>query len=161
MNEARRAEFHSFMEWASEHYDTAHAYDTERSRWIFWNPMTADLWRCWQAARAAGVPVVQDCETCHGEGTIDERLGGYSFSNPAATCPDCDGTGEGPAGVPVPPEPLLREAADALMDLLDDTQHKQHPDCEEGHCPVRDARATLTKLQAHFAGVAPSQEGQP
>ena len=34
------------------------------------------------------------CETCHGLGTIDERLGGYSFSNPAATCPDCDGVGE-------------------------------------------------------------------
>lgn len=33
------------------------------------------------------------CETCNGEGTIDERLGGYSFSNPAADCPDCGGTG--------------------------------------------------------------------
>lgn len=42
------------------------------------------------------------CETCQGEGTIDERLGGYPFSNPAATCPDCDGTGEGPAGVALP-----------------------------------------------------------
>lgn len=51
---------------------------------------------------ARGVPAVPDCETCRGEGTIDERLGGYSFSNPAATCPDCDGTGEGPIGVRVP-----------------------------------------------------------
>lgn len=37
------------------------------------------------------------CDTCHGEGAIDERLGGYSFSNPAAACPDCDGTGEASA----------------------------------------------------------------
>lgn len=42
------------------------------------------------------------CETCGGEGTIDERLGGYSFSNPAATCPDCDGTGEAPHGAAIP-----------------------------------------------------------
>ena len=34
------------------------------------------------------------CETCQGSGKIDERLGGYSFSNPSATCPDCDGLGE-------------------------------------------------------------------
>jgi Zn ribbon nucleic-acid-binding protein len=47
---------------------------------------------------------------------------------------------------------LLREAADALMELLNDTQHKRHPNCEDGgYCPVRDARRTLAKLQAHFA----------
>ena len=34
------------------------------------------------------------CETCQGSGKIDERLGGYNFSNPSATCPDCDGLGE-------------------------------------------------------------------
>ena len=34
-----------------------------------------------------------ECETCQGVGTIDMRLGGYSFSNPAAKCPDCDGAG--------------------------------------------------------------------
>ena len=34
-----------------------------------------------------------DCETCGGSGTIDETLGGYGDSNPAATCPDCDGIG--------------------------------------------------------------------
>ena len=39
-------------------------------------------------------PAVFECETCSGLGTIDERLGGYSFSNPSATCPDCDGMGE-------------------------------------------------------------------
>jgi hypothetical protein len=42
---------------------------------------------------------------------------------------------------------LVGEAADALMELLDDTQHKEHPDCEDGYCPVRDARVTLLKLQ--------------
>jgi hypothetical protein len=34
-----------------------------------------------------------ECETCDGRGTIDERLGGYGDSNPAAKCPDCDGAG--------------------------------------------------------------------
>lgn len=34
-----------------------------------------------------------DCESCDGLGHFDERLGGYSFSNPKATCPDCDGRG--------------------------------------------------------------------
>lgn len=33
------------------------------------------------------------CECCQGVGSIDERLGGYSFSNPAAECPDCEGEG--------------------------------------------------------------------
>lgn len=33
------------------------------------------------------------CECCEGLGTIDMRLGGFSFDNPAATCPECDGYG--------------------------------------------------------------------
>jgi len=33
------------------------------------------------------------CETCLGTRTVDETLGGYSFSNPRARCPDCDGRG--------------------------------------------------------------------
>lgn len=33
------------------------------------------------------------CETCEGEGTIDERLGGEVTSDPEAKCPDCDGEG--------------------------------------------------------------------
>ena len=33
------------------------------------------------------------CEACDGVGTIDESLGGEAFSNPASTCPDCDGRG--------------------------------------------------------------------
>jgi hypothetical protein len=44
-----------FKAWANDAgYDTAHAYDTERSRWIFWNPMTAALWQCWQEAWRRG-----------------------------------------------------------------------------------------------------------
>lgn len=35
-----------------------------------------------------------ECETCEGAGTIDETLGGEFFSDPEATCPDCDGSGE-------------------------------------------------------------------
>lgn len=39
-------------------------------------------------------PVESECETCDGIGWHDELLGGYSFSNPKAPCPDCDGTGQ-------------------------------------------------------------------
>ena len=47
----------------------------------------------WEApVTAPPEPIV--CETCQGSGKIDERLGGYNFSNPSATCPDCDGLGE-------------------------------------------------------------------
>ncbi len=41
-----------FIAWAgTAGYDTAHTYDTERSAWVFFNPMTIDLWKCWLAAR--------------------------------------------------------------------------------------------------------------
>ena len=34
--------------------------------------------------------------------------------------------------------------ADALMELLRDTQHAEHPSCTDGgYCPVRDAREAL------------------
>jgi hypothetical protein len=33
------------------------------------------------------------CQTCNGTGEIDETLGGEPFSNPHATCPDCNGRG--------------------------------------------------------------------
>ena len=74
------------------------------------------------------------CETCEGGGTIDESLGGDSFSNPKTPCPDCDGKGwwrreSNPAAPPaqaVQPEPSkelesLRvevEELDALRDKL-------------------------------------------
>jgi hypothetical protein len=39
-------------------------------------------------------PAVEEaCEICNGAGTIDETLGGYSFNNPAAECPGCEGSG--------------------------------------------------------------------
>lgn len=42
-----------FIPWANANgYDTAHTYDTERSRWVFFNPMTIDLWKCWQDCAA-------------------------------------------------------------------------------------------------------------
>jgi hypothetical protein len=46
-----------------------------------------------------------------------------------------------------PDEHLLRQAAEALQHLLDDTQHKTHPDCEEGPCPVREARVVAAALR--------------
>lgn len=48
-----------FLEWAGkEGYDTAHTYDTERSQWVVFNPMTADLWKAYQAGAA------QEREAC-------------------------------------------------------------------------------------------------
>ena len=39
--------------------------------------------------------------------------------------------------------------SDALRELLDDTQHKEHPDCDDGgYCPVRDARKALRAWEA-------------
>ena len=43
--------FKQFIAWAGRKgYDTAHTYDTERSKWIPFGGMTAELWICWQAA---------------------------------------------------------------------------------------------------------------
>lgn len=40
-----------FKTWANgEGYDVAYAYDSERSRYVCWNPVTADLWRAWRGA---------------------------------------------------------------------------------------------------------------
>lgn len=51
-------EIEAFRAWANRAgYDTAHTYDTERSRHLFLNPMTADLWRAWRAAIATAQPV--------------------------------------------------------------------------------------------------------
>ena len=38
--------------------------------------------------------ITHECETCQGTGTVNEQLGGYSFNNPKAKCPDCEGDGE-------------------------------------------------------------------
>ncbi len=51
MQAEQQSERERFEAWAKEEgYDTANTYDTERSRWIWLNPMTADLWTCWRAA---------------------------------------------------------------------------------------------------------------
>lgn len=42
--------FDQFMQWANAAgYDTAHAHDG--MKWVCLNPMTADLWKAWQAAK--------------------------------------------------------------------------------------------------------------
>ena len=38
-----------------------------------------------------------------------------------------------------------QELVDALKNLLEDTQHAEHEDCNDGPCPVREARAALAK----------------
>lgn len=58
------------------------------------------------------------------------------------------------------PRELLEKAHNALDDLLDDTQHAEHPDCDDGPCPVREARAVLVELHAALSTAA-APEGQP
>jgi hypothetical protein len=41
---------------------------------------------------------------------------------------------------------------EALWNLLDDTQHADHPDCEDGPCPVREARAVLDEVDKEIGG---------
>lgn len=45
-------------------------------------------------------------------------------------------------------EALNAELVEALRNLLEDTQHAEHEDCDEGPCPVRQARAALAKVKA-------------
>lgn len=51
------------------------------------------------------------------------------------------------AGAAAAREPLV----EALKGLLDDTQHVSHVDCDEGPCPVRDAREALAKATGEKA----------
>ena len=39
-----------------------------------------------------GINDFAECETCKGQGTVDERLGGEPFSDSYAECPDCSST---------------------------------------------------------------------
>jgi hypothetical protein len=58
----------------------------------------------------------RECETCRGVGTIDERLGGHAFSNPAVECPDCEGKGflAGHA----PPQPPAASAVQGALPYI-------------------------------------------
>lgn len=50
---ASKPDFKAFKEWAeAAGYDTAHTHDG--IKWFCLNPMTADLWKAWQAAHAKG-----------------------------------------------------------------------------------------------------------
>lgn len=47
----RQPLFKEFIEWANTHgYDCAHTCNSDTGEWIALNPMTADLWKAWQAA---------------------------------------------------------------------------------------------------------------
>jgi hypothetical protein len=47
--------FRSFFQWAnSSGYDTAHTCNSDTGEWIVFNPMTEDLWKCWQADHGIG-----------------------------------------------------------------------------------------------------------
>ena len=59
--EAVPDEREAFEAWAKARgMDVAYTYDTERSRHVWLNPMTADLWDAWQARSALGAPAVQE-----------------------------------------------------------------------------------------------------
>ena len=60
-----------------------------------WSDVEYGTWVARAVERAHGILMLaRECETCFGNGTIDERLGGEWNSNPKAKCPDCDGVGE-------------------------------------------------------------------
>ena len=42
-------------------------------------------------------------------------------------------------------ESVTHDLLEALKNLLQDTQHKEHEDCEDGPCPVREAREAVRK----------------
>lgn len=49
--------------------------------------------------------------------------------------------------------------ADALQALVEDSQHANHADCEDGgYCPVRDARLALAEFDAIRAAAPPHGE---
>jgi hypothetical protein len=52
-------DFKSFKAWANDAgYDTAYTHDG--IKWICLNPMTADLWKAWQAATPPAQPAPED-----------------------------------------------------------------------------------------------------
>ena len=66
--------------------------------------------------------VTMQCEICEGVGTIDERLGGEAFSDPAATCPDCEGAGEYGLKVPVS-WTTIKAIHDRIVEIAEETGH--------------------------------------
>jgi hypothetical protein len=42
----------------------------------------------------------------------------------------------------------VEKLRESLRNLLSDTQHSNHADCEDGPCPVRDAREVLDAIDA-------------
>lgn len=53
--DATRQKFHA---WAlGKGYDVAQTYNTDRSRWVWLNPMTADLWAAWLASAETMEPI--------------------------------------------------------------------------------------------------------
>lgn len=47
----RKPEFKEFIKWAgAQGYDCGQTCNSDTGEWIALNPMTADLWKAWQAA---------------------------------------------------------------------------------------------------------------
>lgn len=47
----RKPQFKEFIKWAgAQGYDCAQTCNSDTGEWICLNPMTADLWKAWQAA---------------------------------------------------------------------------------------------------------------
>ena len=48
----RKPQFKEFIKWAgAQGYDCAQTCNSDTGEWIVLNPMTADLWKAWQAAQ--------------------------------------------------------------------------------------------------------------
>lgn len=135
-----------FSTWAAgEGYDIAQTYDTERSRWVFLNPMTADLWKAWQAARGvAGTDPSNAVQVDRGALqmalNVLRRAGKNEVADALA------------AGVVVPQEAeVIAAAHDYLRDALGLPEDAPRRFDYYAHC--------IEKLRAN-AGVHAPREGQ-
>lgn len=104
--------------------DTAHTYDTERSRWVFLNPMTADLWEAWNR-RAALDRAPQQREPVghlHSNGDFCQTAAVNTESWPVALASSPTEATQG-AAAPASAEPSkLRTLLDVTL-TLEETKH--------------------------------------
>lgn len=76
------------------------------------------------------------CDTCEGGGEIDETLGGKSFSNRHAKCPDCDGKGFWLKSFETKPEESDKEKTEWTDKHYDFSYQLTQKDIENGFVKV-------------------------
>lgn len=57
----RNPQFKEFIKWVEDQgHDAAHTYNPNTGKWICLNPMTADLWKAWEAAHGITASEAED-----------------------------------------------------------------------------------------------------